>query len=280
MTRSKTPRTTQPPTAQADAADAASEEAATPYGKEFLGGLERGLQVLTLFNEQNRTLTIADVARLIDTPRATARRAINTLTHLGYLEEDGRLYSVTPKVLVLASAYANANPVTALLQPACERLCQQLDADGSAAVLDGTDVVRIAHAAPSRSISLVPGIGYRVPVYCSALGRAMLSAMDDRSVKALLKRSDPVKRTSHTVTGLTALFEEVQLVRRNGYALVDREAEDGYRSIAVPIRNVRGMTVAALNVGVRIEVATAGRMKQEFLPALRALAQELEQQLL
>lgn len=262
------------PPAEGDAAEA------TPYGKEFLGGLERGLQVLMAFNAQHRQMTVAEVARAIGSPRATARRAINTLEHMGYLVGDGRLFSLTPKVLQLASAYAASNQITALLQPACERLCRTLDVDCSAAVLDDVDVVRIAHAMPARSIALVPGIGFRVPAYCSALGRALLSAMEDAEVEAILGRAELVRRTAHTLTAVPDVLREVVNARKHGFALVDREAEDGFRSIAVPVRNVRGSTVAALNVGVRMETATASRMKLDFLPALQAAAKELERQLL
>lgn len=280
MARSASPRS--PRNADAPSAAPAESEAAgaTPYGKEFLGGLERGLQVLIAFNQQHRQMTVAEVARAIGSPRATARRAINTLEHMGYLAGDGRLFSLTTKVLQLASAYAASNQITALLQPACERLCRALDADCSAAVLDGGDVVRIAHAMPARSIALVPGIGFRVPAYCSALGRALLSALDDSEATAVLGRAELVRRTSHTLTTVSEVMREVAQARKNGFALVDREAEDGFRSIAVPVRNVRGSTVAALNIGVRVETATASRMKQDFLPSLQAVAQELTSQLL
>jgi IclR family pca regulon transcriptional regulator len=274
MTRSKSPVPNEAPAAEPLASDA------TTYGKEYLGGLERGLQVLMAFNQQHRQMTVADVARAIGSPRATARRAINTLEHMGYLSGDGRLFSLTPRVLQLASAYANSNQITTLLQPTCERLCAQFDADCSAAVFDGADVVRIAHATPARSLALVPGVGFRVPAYCSALGRALLSQVAPEQVEEILRGVDLQRRTAHTLTELPDVLREVANARKNGYALVDREAEDGFRSIAVPVRNARGNTVAALNLGVRVETATAARMKQEFLPQLLAAASALGQQLL
>lgn len=250
------------------------------FGREVLGGLERGLQVLMAFNASRRQMTLAELARAVGLPRATARRAVNTLDELGFLASDGRLYRLTPKVLQLASAYAGSNQATAILQPACEQLSEAFDEDCSAAVLDGVEVVRIAHRSPPRFVSMVPGIGFRLPAYCSALGRVLLAALDDAALDAALARIQPQAQTPHTITDRARLADEIRRVRAEGFALVDREAEEGFRSLAVPVRNVRGATIAAINIGVRVETATPARMKQLFLPKLRETAAMLQQQLL
>ncbi len=270
---SKTPSTGKSQVQEAEAAD-------TPYGKEFLGGLERGLQVITAFNANNRQMTLADIARAVSLPRATVRRAVNTLEHMGYVVSDGRLFRLTPKVLQLASAYAQSNQVTSFLQPACEQLSKELDEDCSAALLDGQEVVRIAHASPARMVSLVPGIGFRLPAYCSALGRALLSGLADDALKAALAKTKLAAITAYTQTDAALLLKEIQAVRSQGYSLVDREAEEGFRSIAVPVRNTSGAVVAALNIGVRVETATPAKMRQHYLPRLKDMAAALQHQLL
>ncbi len=274
------PRTSPAPTSTSPS-DAGIDTAETsPFGKEVLGGLERGLQVLMAFNATHRQMTLADLARAVGLPRATARRAVNTLEHMGFLSSDGRLYRLTPKVLRLASAYAVSNQVTSFLQPVCEMLSKEFDEDCSAAVLDDLEVVRIAHASPPRFVSMVPGIGFRLPAYCSALGRALLGEQPDSVLTETLSRITPAAVTPHTLTDRTQLADEIRAVRKQGYSLVDREAEEGFRSIAVPVRNVSGAAVAAINIGVRVETATPAKMRQNFLPRLREVAASLQHQLL
>ncbi|MGA0571870.1 IclR family transcriptional regulator domain-containing protein [Variovorax sp. VNK109] len=274
------PRQKSSPPAENTTPETEDDAPVSPFGKEVLGGLERGLQVLTAFNANQRQMTLADIARAVDLPRATARRAVNTLEQMGYIASDGRLFRLTPKVLQLAAAYAASNQVTAFLQPVCEALSREFDEDCSAAVLDGLEAVRVAHASPPRFVSMVPGIGFRLPAWSSALGRSLLSGLPDKELSAAMARMKITPLTAHTITEPVALLKEIQSVRSNGYSLVDREAEEGFRSLAVPVRNIRGVTVAAINIGVRIESATPAKMRQRFLPQLQAAARTLEHQLL
>jgi len=106
-------------------------------GPDFLEALARGLRVLETFNQDRRQLTLSDIAKLVDLPRASVRRTLHTLVHLGYAEMNDRLFRLTPRVLALARAYLLSNAVTDILQPALERLSEEVGESCSAAVLSG-----------------------------------------------------------------------------------------------------------------------------------------------
>jgi len=147
-------------------------------------------------------------------------------------------------------------------------------------VLDGEDVVMIAHAAPTRFADVSPGVGFRLPAFCSALGRVLLAGLADDALDAFLKTLKPLALTPHTVTDKRALRRLVLAARRAGFALADQEAELGFRSIAVPLRRYDGKPIAAMNIGARIERASAATMRATFLPLLLRAADELQPQLL
>lgn len=128
----------------------AERRAQRPDSANFSEALARGLSVITAFDDQRRRMTLSDVARVVDLPRATVRRALATLVGLGYLEAEGRLFRLTPRILKLAAAYLSSNTVSSILQPVCERLSQQVGASCSVAVLDGDEAVMIARAVPAR----------------------------------------------------------------------------------------------------------------------------------
>jgi IclR family pca regulon transcriptional regulator len=249
-------------------------------GPDFLEALARGLRVLEAFNQDRKQLTLSDIAKLVDLPRASVRRTLHTLVALGYAETDSRLFRLTPRVLMLARAYLLSNAVSDILQPALERLSLEIDESCSAAVLDGEEVMMIAHASPKRMIPISAQVGFRLPAFATSLGRILLAALDDRRLDAFLARIQPKKITSSSILDKRELRKAILGAREDGYALADQEAEIGFRSIAVPLRRLDGRTIAALNVGIHSERMPLKAMHGRFFPKLQGLADELQQQLI
>lgn len=258
----------------------AEQELADAAGADFLVALARGLRVIEAFGRDRRWLTLSDVARLVDLPRASVRRTLTTLVKLGYAEVDDRLFRLTPRILTLAGAYLSSNAVSDIVQPALERLSDGLGESCSAAVLDGAEVVMIAHASPNRMLPVSAQVGFRLPALSSSLGRILLAALSDKEVDALLARAKVLKLTPATVIDKAELRRAITKARADGFSLVDQEAESGFRSISVPLKRRDGRTVAALNVGVHTERVPLDTMRKMFLPRLRVIADELAQQLI
>ena len=104
-------------------------------------------------------------------------------------------------------------------------------------------------------------VGTRLPAWCTSLGRVLLAGLDDAEVKARLKASDIRANTRHTATDVGELLARVQQVRRQGWALVNQELEEGLISIAAPVKNRAGAVVAALNVSGQANRTSAAVMK-------------------
>jgi len=257
----------------------AERRLADAAGPEFLEALARGLRVIEAFNRERRQLTLSDIARAVDLPRASVRRTLATLVQLGYAETDDRLFRLTPRILSLASAYLSSNAISGILQPTVERLSEDVNEACSAAVRDGDDVIMIAHATPKRVIDVSAQIGFRLPAIASSLGRVVLAALDDTALDAFLARITPGKLTPATTVDKRALRSAILKVRADGFSHVDQEVEVGFRSISVPLRRLDGKVVAALNIGAQSERCPAKTMLNVFLPKLRATAEALRQQL-
>ena len=208
------------------------------------------------------------------------RRTLYTLVKLGYAEMDDRLFRLTPRVLQLAGAYLASNAISDIVQPALERLSGEIGEACSAAVLDGTEVVMIAHASPNRMLPVSAQIGFRLPALSTSLGRVLLAALPDKEMDALLARTKIAKLTPETITDRTRLRAAILKARADGFSLADQEAEAGFRSISVPLKRRDGQTVAALNVGVHTERIPLDAMRKVFLPRLQALADTLGPQLI
>ncbi|MCP9319563.1 helix-turn-helix domain-containing protein [Acetobacter persici] len=251
-------------------------------GRDFSEALARGLAVIQVFNLSQPALSLSDIARAVDLPRATVRRTLLTLVDLGFMAENGRLYSLQPSILKLAAAYLGANPITAILQPLCEKLAQELQATFSVAILDGKEAVMVAYASPRNAqvYGVIEGIGLRLPAFCSAVGRVLLAGLEQSVVMNFLNSCIFEKITIHTITEKKKIQNILEKTKKDGYALVDQEAEIGYRSLAVPLYRKDGCHIAALNVGLRVEQANTETMKNIFLPRLISEAENIRNQLL
>jgi len=249
-------------------------------GPEFLEALARGLRVIEAFGHDRRQLTLSDAAKAVDLPRASVRRTLSTLVQLGYAETDGRLFRLTPRILTLAASYLQANPLTEILQPALERTSVVVNEACSSAVLDGDDVVMIAHASPNRLVAVSAQIGLRLPAVSSSLGRVLLAARDDYALDKYLARIKPAKLTPTTVTDKNDIRKAIVKARADGYSLVDQEVETGFRSISVPLRRLDGKVIAALNIGAHSERVPLDTLRKSFLPKLVETANGLQRQLI
>jgi IclR family transcriptional regulator, pca regulon regulatory protein len=247
---------------------------------DFVESLDRGLRLLQMFGATTGPMTLSDLARAAELPRATARRILFTLQRGGFVASDGKLFSLTPHVLTLAASYLRSNQLVTVLQPVLDRVSAAAQEISSLAVLDGDDVVFIARGSPARMFSVGLEIGYRLPAFCTSVGRIMLGQFDDSELTARLKKIKREALTPQTVTDPRALLARIAADRAQGYSLVDREAEPHFRSISVPVRRYDNTIIAAINMGAHVDRVPTQELIDHFLPLLHEGAESVRSQLL
>lgn len=245
-------------------------------GAEFVESLARGLTVITAFGDGRAELTLAAVAEATGLARATARRALITLEHLGYVEARERTFRLTPSVLALGCPPLSRTTLSEIASPHLVTLVQQVHDSASLAVLDGDAIQYTARVATGRIMSVNIQIGTRFPAYAASMGRVLLAGLPPQERAARLERTERRALTPRTVTGLPELEAVLERVAQEGYALVDEELEEGLRSLAVPVRDLGGKSVAAVNVAMHSSRRTVQQCLAEVLPELRATAAGIE----
>jgi IclR family transcriptional regulator, pca regulon regulatory protein len=227
------------------------------------------------FSGEAPAQTITEVAERAGLTRAGARRILLTLQHLGYVEAEGRLFRLTPKILDLGFAYLSSLPLWNLAEPVMEDLVADIKESCSAAVLDATDIVYVLRVPTHKIMAINLGVGSRLPAYCSSMGRVLLAGLPDEQIDARLAASDLVQRTPKTETDPTRLRALIEQVRVQGWALVAEELEEGLVSLAAPIRGRNGEVVAAINVSGQQHRTPPVVMLERFLPKLLAAAHQI-----
>ncbi|MET7514602.1 IclR family transcriptional regulator C-terminal domain-containing protein [Streptomyces sp. NPDC005480] len=266
-----------PAGARAKGPDAAwAAEAKQRLGRDFVESLARGLAVLTVFGAGRAELNLTEIAAATGLARATARRALITLEHLGYVASRGRGFRLTPRVLALGFPPLSHLTLAEIATPHMRALSAELHDSVSLTVLDGDDIRYTARVATSRVMSVNISVGTRFPAFATSMGRVLLAGLAPDARAAFFARADLTPLTPRTVAGADRLGALLDDVQRQGHALVDGELEEGLRSVAVPVRDLAGQAVAAVNVATHSSRRDLAQVTDEVLPALLATASRIE----
>lgn len=246
---------------------------------DYIEGLGKGLAVLESFDTERQRLNATLAAERSGITRAAARRYLLTLAHLGYLETDGRYFWLAPRVLRLSGSYLASARLPRLIQPVLNRLAWQTQQSFSAVVLDGSEVVIIARSVGAASTAQVMAygvhLGARLPAHATSTGQLLLAALPKAALSQWFKQYPLPRLTLHTLTQATTLRARIAQARDDDFCLASEEHEIGIHALAVPLRNLQGHTLAALNVVATPDRLATQALRQKLLPLLLEAAREL-----
>src|SRR5580693_4075439 len=235
---------------------------------DFIEALARGLDVIRAFQPHQPVMSLAAVAGAAGLARPTARRVLLTLQQLGYVRAAEGGYELTPRVLELGMSYVLSRNLWEVARPHMERLVAQTHESSSIAQLDGSDIVYVARVAVPKIVALAVTIGTRFPAMQTSLGKVLLAALPPDEAERVLaepSRSGLVPRCQPDSPERSVVLREV---RARGWALTDGELAPAIRSVAVPLRDGDGRTIAALNVNAHAAETTLDVLTGQHLPLL------------
>lgn len=251
---------------------------------DMIEGMAKGMAVLESFDTQRQRLNATLAAERAGITRAAARRHLLTLAHLGYLETDGSYFWLAAKVLRFSGSYLASARLPRAIQPTLNRLAAQTQESFSAGVLDGDEVVIVGRsgydwksASPGAGRVMAYGLhlGARLPAHATSTGRVLLAAQGKAAFTQWLKGRALARLTPRTVIDPKLFRAVIEQVRADDFCLAAEEHELGVHALAVPLRNMQGKTVAALNVVASPQRLTARQMQRDLLPLLFDAAREL-----
>jgi IclR family pca regulon transcriptional regulator len=242
---------------------------------DFIEGMAKGMAVLESFDTERQRLNATLAAQRAGITRAAARRHLLTLAHLGYLETDGSHFWLAPKVLRFSGSYLASARLPRALQPTLDRLAARTGESFSAVVLDGDQVVIVARSGSIRMLAYGLHLGARLPAHATSTGRVLLASRPKSEFNAWLKGRELPRLTAHTTVEPRKFRALIDEVRSQDYCVASEEHELGVHALAVPLRNMEGRTVAALNVVAAPQRLEARVLQRDLLPLLLEAAREL-----
>ncbi len=238
------------PAADLPVAQPPPENAPALERRDWIAGLEKGLAVIECFDADHSRLNASQVAQRCGLTRTAARRYLLTLQHLGFIQGDGRLFWLTPRVLRLGQAYLESARLPRVVQPYLQRVTAGTQENAYVSVLDGNDIVYVARNGSNRAMNIGYVLGARVKAEVTAAGMLLLAMRDPSWLDAWLATHQLSVYTPFTISSKERLKLELARVRTQGWALSEQQLDLNFRGIAVPLRDRHGQVQAALSVTI------------------------------
>ena len=252
-----------------------SGEASGLDRRDWIAGLEKGLALISSFDTTHSRQTAAQAGQRCGLTRTAARRYLLTLLNLGYVETDGKLFWLTPKVMRLGQCYLDSARLPRVVQPALQRLAMGTQEVSYVAVLDGYEITYVARNGPNRSMNTGFVLGARVPANVTAAGMLLVALQGEAAVDHWLATQELTTFTSLTINNKDRMRIEMARIRAQDWALSEQQLDLAYRGVAVPLRDHKGHVLAALSVSMPMQYESSQSAVERVLPLLKETAQAM-----
>lgn len=227
---------------------------------EFVQSVDRALDILELLSNFQQGLNIKDISEKLDLHKSTVHRLLGTLIYKGYVEQhkDSNKYYVTLKLFQLGSRKIENIDLIDISKPYLIQLAKTSEEVVHLVMRDDADIIYVDKVEGNQTIRMHSRIGNRSPMYCTGVGKAILSTLSREEIKDVWDKSQIQKLTDKTIVTLDHMYKTIDTIQERGYALDDEENEIGVRCIAVPILDFKGDSYAAISIS-----GPANRMTEE-----------------
>jgi DNA-binding IclR family transcriptional regulator len=227
--------------------------------------LNRALDIIEQVAE-HRGIGVREIARLADLPPATAHRIVAALVKRGYLNKNGNdhTYTLSPRFLVLGEKVQQQIDIVSIARPYLEKLMAETRENANLCIRDGHKVIYIDQVgSPDHNLQIFTKLGGSAPLFASGVGKVFLSGFSEDEMVRYIREVTLQPYTTQTITTADRLMEEIQAIRKKGYAVDNQEKELGVRCVAAPVFGHDNQILAAISVSGASQRITAKR-----LPAL------------
>jgi len=252
----------------------------TMKDRYLINSILRAGSILKCFSRGKGTFKMSEISVQLDLDRSTTYRILLSLEKCGLVEKDPRTgqYSLGPAALEIGSAFLGRADLIQIAKPIMADLALKAQETVNLAVLSETEILYVDKVDSPRSVGVMSKVGQRNPVYCTSLGKTLLAFQSEERQARVLKAIEFKPLTPNTITSKKKLIQELQAVRKQGYALDCREIEEDVECISAPIRDYQGSAVAAVSIsGPQRKIGTP--QEKSFVAAVVQAAAQISAKL-
>ncbi len=243
----------------------------------YVESLARGLSILSLFAEGKAALSLTDIAENLQLNKTTTFRLLFTLETLGYLQRDRqtKLYQPALEVLRLGLAVLNSLKIRQVAIPYLQHLAIEISETVSLVVLDKAKALYIDRFGRQHTLNIDHSIGSRLPLHCTATGKALLAFLPPDRLQAILAQITWERYTNKTLITPEAFQAELERVREQGFATSLGELRPDLGMVAAPIHQGEAQPVMAIGISAPMPHLSPQRMSDELGPKAIETARQI-----
>jgi IclR family KDG regulon transcriptional repressor len=226
--------------------------------------IDRALDLIELLATAKEGLGVTEIGQRIGLHKSTVFRLLNALAQRGYIEKDPKAgtYKLGLKFIEIGALFLKKLELKTEALPFMRRLAEIMGQPVHLAIRDGVEVIYIEKVESVNSIRMYSQIGRRAPVYCSAIGKILLSGLSPEHFREVVAQIRFERFTSNTILSPVELEREIRQVEAAGWAVDNEEHEPGIRCIAAPVYDYTGKAIAAVSVSGESRVIRPGRDRE------------------
>jgi IclR family pca regulon transcriptional regulator len=194
--------------------------------RDFVGAVAHVMDVLQAFDAESSKMTLSDISKRTGLDRAGARRYLLSLEYLGYIKRNDKIFSLSPKILKLGYSYMATIPLSRIAQEILLEITEKTGETSALAILDGLYVVHISKADSRKRLGLNVTIGRRFPALDTSTGRVFMAFMPSEELQIMVEKLGATTISDWNKQHKVDLGEELEKIRKQGYAIVDQEVEE------------------------------------------------------
>ncbi|CRF28962.1 transcriptional regulator [Mycobacterium tuberculosis] len=246
----------------------------------IIQSVERALRILDLFDEYHKELKITEISSRMDLHKSTVHSLLKTLQEYHYIEQnpDNGKYRLGMKLLERSSRLVQSLDIRQAAHNYLQALSKTTGQTAHLVVLDGKEGVYIDKVEGDNAVIRYSRIGRRIPLHCSAVGKALIAYKSQEQLNSILKGYHYQKHTENTIRTEEAFLQELERVRKRGYATDDQENEPGVFCIAAGVRDHSGEVIAAVSVSM-LHARVTDEDKEEYIKLLLQAVGELSERM-
>lgn len=227
--------------------------------------IDRAAQILDCFGFDHQELSVSEIGAKTGLHRSTAHRILMALEYNDLIKQNPSTgkYHLGIKLFKLGHQAVSQLNLREICRPFLSRLMNDTKETIHLAVLDDDQVLYLDKVEGPHALRMPSRVGRYIPTYCTSLGKAMLSCLDDQEVKSILRRQTLKPHTENTVKNINQLLADLGSVRKRGYAVDNEEIEIGLRCVGAPLRDYTGGMVGAISVA-----APSARLSENNTPVI------------
>lgn len=243
--------------------------------------VDRALDILESFDYHKEELGVTELAHKLSLHKNNVFRLLATLEVRGYIEQDTKTgnYRLGVKTFEIANVFLHHLGLRRQARPILEELVNRCNETAYLAVLDGSDVIYVLMEETSQTVRIVPRLGRRLPVHCTAAGKALLAFESADRLQLICKEKQLRKQTDNTITDPQGLREHLREVARMGYAVDNEELEPGVRCIAAPVKDYSHKVIASVGLSGPTSRFSLERIEKELAPLVKEAGEKISQRL-